>query len=441
MDKNKGITSIAYNHLNLPVEIIWSSTKKIEYLYNAAGGKVQKKVTNGTNIKTTDYLDGFQYNQQVLEFFPHAEGYVKATNLSLGNNPNYVFNYVYNYTDHLGNVRVSYTKDPQTGNLKILDESHYYPFGLKHQEYQASSFTTNPIQGVIIAPLTNNPYKYKYNGKEWQDELGLNFYDYGWRNYMPDLGRWATPDPLLNDLTTTIDFDQENEDDDEIDMIEAFAAKMEVGGGVYNPYNLNPYGYGYNNPVSYDDPDGRCPSCIGALLGAATDYGLQVAGNLIEGKSLGQSMVDVDGKSIVTSALSGATGAGLVSKVSKVANLTQKITKAEQLSKNVSKGAKFEKQVVKNLEKTGHKNVQKQVTIKPNNPGTKNVKVDAVSTKNGKIKLTEAKSSKTAPLTKNQKAGYPAIKNNGGTVVGKGKPGYPGGTKIPPTKVDVVRPK
>src|SRR5690606_20484318 len=108
MDKNKGITSISYNHLNLPVEIIWSGTKKIEYLYNAAGVKVRKKVTDGTNIAITDYLDGFQYNEQVLEFFPTTEGYVKATNLSLGNNPNYAFNYVFNYTDHLGNVRVSY---------------------------------------------------------------------------------------------------------------------------------------------------------------------------------------------------------------------------------------------------------------------------------------------------------------------------------------------
>ncbi|MGB7498665.1 MAG: hypothetical protein WA897_02100, partial [Moheibacter sp.] len=57
---------------------------------------------------------------------------------------------------------VSYTKDPQTGNLKILDEieerdsqtpikrrshktnnseqSHYYPFGLKHQEYSTFGF-------------------------------------------------------------------------------------------------------------------------------------------------------------------------------------------------------------------------------------------------------------------------------------------------------------
>ncbi|MGB7499174.1 MAG: RHS repeat-associated core domain-containing protein [Moheibacter sp.] len=196
LDRNKGITNIVYNHLNLPVEIQWNSTKKIEYLYNAAGGKVQKKVTNGTNIKTTDYLDGFQYNQQVLEFFPHAEGYVKATNFSLGGNPNYAFNYVYNYTDHLGNVRLSYAKDPQTGNLKILDESHYYPFGLKHQEYQANGFTTNPIQGVIIAPVANNPFKYKFQNQELQDEFGLNWYSFKWRNYMPDIGRFFNIDPL-----------------------------------------------------------------------------------------------------------------------------------------------------------------------------------------------------------------------------------------------------
>ena len=39
-------------------------------------------------------------------------------------------------------------------------------------------------------------YKYKYNGKELQDELGLNMYDYGWRNYMPDIGRWGNINPL-----------------------------------------------------------------------------------------------------------------------------------------------------------------------------------------------------------------------------------------------------
>lgn len=83
---------------------------------------------------------------------------------------------------------------------------------------------------------------------------------------MPDLGRWIQVDPLFNDLDTSIDFDQEDEDDDEIDMSIAFARKMEVGGGVFNTDNLNPYSYGYNNPAVYDDPDGKCPACVLVLL-------------------------------------------------------------------------------------------------------------------------------------------------------------------------------
>ena len=180
-------------------------------------------MTNGTSIKTTDYLDGFQYNEQVLEFFPTTEGYVKATPTGLvppGTPPSaYAFNYVFNYTDHLGNVRVSYTKDPQTGNLKILDESHYYPFGLKHQEYSTFGFVSNPIQGVIIAPLTNNPYKYKYNGKEWQDELNFNMYDMDMRQYDPAIARWVVLDPVIH-------------------------------------HSMSPYSAFDNNPVFWADPSG-----------------------------------------------------------------------------------------------------------------------------------------------------------------------------------------
>ncbi len=31
--------------------------------------------------------------------------------------------------------------------------------------------------------VANASYNYKYNGKELQEELGLNMYDYGARNY------------------------------------------------------------------------------------------------------------------------------------------------------------------------------------------------------------------------------------------------------------------
>lgn len=47
-DKNKAITQIKYNHLNLPVNIRFANNNQISYLYNPAGVKVEKKVQQGT---------------------------------------------------------------------------------------------------------------------------------------------------------------------------------------------------------------------------------------------------------------------------------------------------------------------------------------------------------------------------------------------------------
>lgn len=74
--------------------------------------------------------------------------------------------YIFTYKDHLGNIRVKYRKSGQFQlNPFITESTDYYPFGLAHQ----------PL------PVSVDGNKYKYNGKEWQDELGLNLYDYGWR--------------------------------------------------------------------------------------------------------------------------------------------------------------------------------------------------------------------------------------------------------------------
>ncbi|HLW29295.1 MAG TPA: RHS repeat-associated core domain-containing protein, partial [Brumimicrobium sp.] len=38
--------------------------------------------------------------------------------------------------------------------------------------------------------------RYKFNGMEWQPELGLDLYDFGARNYDAAIGRWLNIDPL-----------------------------------------------------------------------------------------------------------------------------------------------------------------------------------------------------------------------------------------------------
>ncbi|NCT19335.1 MAG: hypothetical protein GW771_14040 [Flavobacteriia bacterium] len=274
-------------------------------------------MTEGTNIQNTEYLDGFQYTQEALDFFPHKEGYVKVVSAQ-GVGGSSSFNYVFSYTDHLGNIRLRYTKT-ETQGLAILEENHYYPFGLKHNGYNSDHkiFEFNDgTNTVVLTPVTPNrkeTYKYKYNGKEFQDELGLNMYDYGWRNYMPDIGRWTQIDPLFNDLKFAHDINDVDPDDQE-EVYMAIINDLEIGGGIYNTDNLNPYGYGYNNPVSFDDPDGRCPSCIwGAVIGAAVDYGLQVAVNYAEGKSGSDAWTDVSLTSIAVSAGAGALSGGISS--------------------------------------------------------------------------------------------------------------------------------
>ena len=99
---------------------------------------------------------------------------------------------MYTTKDYLGNIRVNYSLEK--GSLVILDEHHYYPFGLEHGAYnpirkeyrKAEDGVNNDI--VVITDVENSGYQYKYNAKELQDELDLNVYDYGARMYDP-----ATP--------------------------------------------------------------------------------------------------------------------------------------------------------------------------------------------------------------------------------------------------------
>lgn len=223
-DSNKGIL-VTYNHLNLPTTIVFDGNqdKKITYIYNATGEKVQKNVDTPTATeRDTNYLDGFQYFKNELQFFATSEGYVSAT--SVGPNT-YEFHYVYQYKDHLGNVRLNYARDTQSPyEVKILEENHYYPYGMKHGNYNAdlNAFKKDTSGQVVISnnglaiDLIN---KYKFNGIEYQDELGLNLYDMDMRDYDPATGRWLGIDPVVH-------------------------------------YSQSPYNAFDSNPISFADPSG-----------------------------------------------------------------------------------------------------------------------------------------------------------------------------------------
>ncbi len=224
MDLNKGIGStdtdgVSYNFLNLPTNVVISNGSQngnIEYIYDANGVKLVKIVTEGSSVTTTEYSGSYIYENNVLQFMNHAEGYTEP----YGSDG---YKYIYQYKDHLGNIRLSYADDNKDGiinsSTEIREEKNYYPFGLQHKGYN------NTINGAY--------HPYGFINKEKNDEFGLHWLDFGARNYSPDLGRWMNLDPLAETMP-----------------------------------EYSPYIYAFNNPIYFLDPDGERPCTNGDCGGA-----------------------------------------------------------------------------------------------------------------------------------------------------------------------------
>ncbi|MCL6275433.1 DUF6443 domain-containing protein [Muricauda sp. 2012CJ35-5] len=194
-DDNKGVTNITYNYLNLPtlVEVNNSDhTGTISYIYDATGTKLKKTLSAGTiGTTVTEYAGNYVYQNTQLQFKNHAEGYSRPN--TAGD-----FEYIYQYKDHLGNVRLSYMDSNQLSSdpadLVIVEESHYYPFGLQQK---------GGINGGDIAMGNDVAQKWKFNGIELEESLGLNLYEMPLRNYDPMIARWTTIDPITHHSKST----------------------------------------------------------------------------------------------------------------------------------------------------------------------------------------------------------------------------------------------
>jgi len=74
---------------------------------------------------------------------------------------------------------------------RIIEEDHYYSFGLK-----IAGISSNKAPDINEGNINN---KNLYNDKELIDEADLDWYDYGFRNYDPQIGRFTQLDPLTDE--------------------------------------------------------------------------------------------------------------------------------------------------------------------------------------------------------------------------------------------------
>ena len=208
---SKNITSIQYNSLNLPSKVTFKDGSTITYLYAADGTKLRTVHKAGSTTTTTDYCGNVVYENGSQKYLLTEEGYV-----TLADNK-----YHYYLKDHQGNNRVVISS---TGTVE--ETNHYYPFG-------------------EVFAATNNVQPYKYNGKEFDNKNGLNWYDYGARHYDAALGRFVSIDPL-------------SEQD----------------------YPSSPYVYCGGNPVIRIDKDGKIWDTVWDIGNMLYDAGAAVAAHI-----------------------------------------------------------------------------------------------------------------------------------------------------------------
>ncbi len=184
-NKEENITYF-YNASGLVTQVNKDGQPVVKFFYNDRNHRIKKEsYTNGTLANTTFYVRDVA--GQVMAIYNDAGG-----TLALKEQPVYgsgrigisyvssnaVENrsYVYELTDHLGNVRATFSKNGNTAQGEGYTD--YYPFGM-------------PMPGRNAIDANN--YRYAFQGQEKDSETGKEAFEL--RLWDSRIGRWLTTDP------------------------------------------------------------------------------------------------------------------------------------------------------------------------------------------------------------------------------------------------------
>ncbi|GEP93834.1 hypothetical protein CCY01nite_00940 [Chitinophaga cymbidii] len=172
-DKNKEISAIAYNHLNLPQTISITGKGTISYQYDAAGNKLKKTVTDQTvtpnKVTVTDYIGGQVYVNDTLQFISHEEGRIRT--LFKTSQP---VAYIYDYflKDHLGNTRMVLTEDADTNVYAATMETASSPVENALYRNIDAARSTKPVGYPADATTNPNDYVAKLHAGTGGQKIG-----------------------------------------------------------------------------------------------------------------------------------------------------------------------------------------------------------------------------------------------------------------------------
>ena len=212
-----GVGTIAYTAFNLPRRVT-TSTQVVDYVYDAFGGRVQKRSTPlGVPGDTVTYVGGLYErrtagSETIHVMHVHAEGRVIAQVTRAEPSGSEETSYI--HSDRLGSTHVV------QGANGALQERHQDPFGNPVRidgSRLDPTLSASPPGAATPSAVTRG-----FTGHEEETDLGLvNMIG---RTYDPRLGRFLQPDPLVQ--------------------------------APFFSQSYNRYAYVFNNPVGMTDPTG-----------------------------------------------------------------------------------------------------------------------------------------------------------------------------------------